>query len=51
MAAKPGVRVRRYSGTVTAVGNSKGIRLNPDRYRLFFRFVSTPVELIVYVWF
>ena len=23
----------------------------PDRYRLFFRFASRPVQLIVYVWF
>ena len=23
----------------------------PDRYRLFFRFTSSPVKLIVYVWF
>jgi len=23
----------------------------PDRYRLFFRFASRPVKLIVYVWF
>lgn len=23
----------------------------PDRYRLFFRFASSPVKLIVYVWF
>ena len=23
----------------------------PDRYRLFFRFSSSPVKLIVYVWF
>ncbi len=23
----------------------------PDRYRLFFRFASSPVPLIVYVWF
>lgn len=23
----------------------------PDRYRLFFRFASCPVKLIVYVWF
>lgn len=23
----------------------------PDRYRLFFRFASTPVKLIIYVWF
>jgi len=23
----------------------------PDRYRLFFRFASTPIKLIVYVWF
>lgn len=23
----------------------------PDRYRLFFRFASSPVHLIVYVWF
>ena len=23
----------------------------PDRYRLFFRFASSPVQLIVYVWF
>lgn len=23
----------------------------PERYRLFFRFVSKPVKLIVYVWF
>mgnify|MGYP002630279212 FL=1 len=23
----------------------------PDRYRLFFRFASKPVKLIVYVWF
>lgn len=23
----------------------------PDRYRLFFRFASKPVQLIVYVWF
>ena len=23
----------------------------PDRYRLFFRFNSTPVRLIIYVWF
>lgn len=23
----------------------------PDRYRLFFRFASKPIKLIVYVWF
>lgn len=23
----------------------------PDRYRLFFRFASTPMKVIVYVWF
>ena len=23
----------------------------PDRYRLFFRFASSPVKLIVYIWF
>lgn len=23
----------------------------PDRYRLFFRFASSPIQLIVYVWF
>ena len=23
----------------------------PDRYRLFFRFASNPIQLIVYVWF
>jgi toxin YhaV len=23
----------------------------PDRYRMFFRFASSPVQLIVYVWF
>ena len=23
----------------------------PDRYRLFFRFASNPVKVIVYVWF
>ncbi|MGS0740232.1 type II toxin-antitoxin system YhaV family toxin [Glaciimonas sp. GG7] len=23
----------------------------PDRYRLFFRFASTPVQIIAYVWF
>lgn len=23
----------------------------PDRYRLFFRFASSPVKIIVYVWF
>ena len=23
----------------------------PDRYRLFFRFASKPVQLLVYVWF
>jgi toxin YhaV len=23
----------------------------PDRYRLFFRFASNPIKLIVYVWF
>ncbi len=23
----------------------------PDRYRLFFRFASSPVKVIVYVWF
>ena len=23
----------------------------PNRYRLFFRFASSPVKLIVYVWF
>lgn len=23
----------------------------PDRYRLFFRFASSPIKLIVYVWF
>lgn len=23
----------------------------PDRYRLFFRFASTPISLVVYVWF
>ena len=23
----------------------------PDRYRLFFRFASSPVKIVVYVWF
>jgi toxin YhaV len=23
----------------------------PDRYRLFFRFASTPMKMVVYVWF
>jgi toxin YhaV len=37
-----------------AVANTHWRRVKkgmPDRYRLFFRFASSPVKLIVYVWF
>jgi toxin YhaV len=33
-------------------GNWRRIKKGmPDRYRLFFRFASNPIKLIVYVWF
>lgn len=33
-------------------GNWRRVKKDlPDRYRLFFRFASNPVKLIVYVWF
>ena len=41
-------------GKTLGPGNSNWRRVKkgmPDRYRLFFRFASSPVKLIVYVWF
>ena len=40
---------RRWVPNTPIGGASK--RGMPDRYRLFFRFASSPVQLIVYVWF
>ena len=41
-------------GNTLGRGNANWRRVKsgmPDRYRLFFRFSSSPVPLIVYVWF
>jgi toxin YhaV len=41
-------------GKTLGSGNTHWRRVKrgmPDRYRLFFRFASNPVKLIVYVWF
>jgi toxin YhaV len=41
-------------GKTLGVGHTHWRRVKkgmPDRYRLFFRFSSTPVKVIVYVWF
>ena len=41
-------------GKTLGPGNTNWRRIKkgmPDRYRLFFRFASSPVKLIVYVWF
>ena len=41
-------------GNTLGSGNTHWRRVKkgmPDRYRLFFRFSSRPVKLIVYVWF
>ena len=41
-------------GKMLGPGNTHWRRVKrgmPDRYRLFFRFASSPVQLIVYVWF
>ncbi len=41
-------------GKTLGAGNSHWRRVKkgvPDRYRLFFRFASNPVKVIVYVWF
>jgi len=41
-------------GKTLGPGNTNWRRVKkgmPDRYRLFFRFASSPVKLIVYVWF
>ena len=46
----PGFRLGKTLGS----GNTNGRRVKkgmPDRYRLFFRFASSPVKVIVYVWF
>lgn len=43
----------RLSKTLGAeYGNWRRVKKGmPDRYRLFFRFASSPIKLIVYVWF
>ena len=51
--ANPDAPEFRFSKTLGAVNNNwrrvkKGL---PDGYRLFFRFASSPVKVIVYVWF
>jgi len=41
-------------GKTLSAGNAHWRRVKkgvPDRYRLFFRFASNPIEAIVYVWF
>lgn len=41
-------------GKTLGAGNTNWRRVKagmPDRYRLFFRFASNPVKVIVYVWF
>ena len=41
-------------GETLGAGNAHWRRVKkgmPDRYRLFFRFASNPVKVIVYVWF
>ena len=41
-------------GNTLGSGNTSWRRVKqgmPDRYRLFFRFASTPIKVIVYVWF
>ena len=46
----PGFRL----GKTLGADNTNWRRANkgmPDRYRLFFRFASSPVKVIVYVWF
>lgn len=49
----PAFRLGKTLGTATA-GNTHWRRVKkglPNRYRLFFRFASSPVKVIVYVWF
>jgi toxin YhaV len=46
----PGFRL----GKTLGAGHTNWRRVKkgmPDRYRLFFRFISSPVKVIVYVWF
>ena len=41
-------------GKTLGTGNTNWRRVKagmPDRYRLFFRFASSPVKIVVYVWF
>jgi len=41
-------------GKTLGAGNTNWRRVKagmPDRYRLFFRFASNPVKIVVYVWF
>ena len=41
-------------GKTLGAGNTNWRRVKagmPDRYRLFFRFASSPVKIVVYVWF
>ena len=41
-------------GKTLGTGNTNWRRVKaglPDRYRLFFRFATSPVKVIVYVWF
>ncbi len=54
--ANPDAAVFRLGKTLESPGaaNTHWRRVKkglPDRYRLFFRFASSPVKLIVYVWF
>ncbi len=49
----PEFRLGKTLGTATTA-NTHWRRLKkglPDRYRLFFRFASCPIKVIVYVWF
>ncbi len=49
----PEFRLGKTLGTATTA-NTHWRRLKkglPDRYRLFFRFASSPIKVIVYVWF
>ena len=51
--ANPGAAEFRLGKTL-GPGNGNWRRVKkgmPDRYRLFFRFASSPVKVIVYVWF
>ncbi len=41
-------------GKTLGAGNTNWRRVKagmPDRYRLFFRFASSPLKIVVYVWF